>query len=637
MFNESNDQETIDDLFTKTEDLVPKHGIFAIRLILKKIEKVTNKLDLETILSYLKKLLEISIQTNNIETEVAISIAIDGMQNNNEYRSRLNKYIDLSEIEPYFSDNPASGFNFNLILAAIFKETGSTRDALNYYEEALFSARKYQEFNQELYAFKCLGNILNEDGKYESASSFYQMVFYNRNRKLDFTCQGTGSCCVDFQVNITAMDILKIMKNEPELDIKDFVSFPGNEALESFVGAKEGMFENYHKELYYLKKKPENKECVFLIDKRCSIQSYKPLTCKNFPMELNDDRLTFSHNKFLKEVCGYCITPDKSNKEETIKNNIREQNYRFNFQRIFTNKIKRDYTYKKIDSDELLYDLLEITEKTEEMINSLKDIICSFPEVVKIIISFNKLEIEGQVPLIVYSEGDPEDIYEELGSTFREMQLPSVNKLKIADIDLLKIDIDADYSFIIVIRPVSELNSQPEIDEFTLYEKENYHVPEIKPKISIPQDEEAYAEVLKAVRTVTKAELQRNNQEGAKSALEKLVYLYKHTDVEESELIYLILDEIFYLHKLFFQRLKKTVDFAEYKKELMEFENKLINDDFMPDDFFNQLIFDFGKSLVINGLPQKANYYFNYLLDRINDPEIKKEYKVEISNITLDI
>jgi Fe-S-cluster containining protein len=626
-------QEKIEQLFEKTVDLLPKNAINAIRTITFKIYKLykDKELDFNTIISYMEKLMDLSLKSGTTEAEVALSIALDEMKQTKEYTARLNKYCDLSKIEPYFSKVPTSNFNFNLLLASVYEAQGSLREALIYYEDALYAARLNQEYQSELYTFNCLGRLLTETANFDNARSFYYLVFYNRTRKLDFTCQLTGKCCSDFEVNISTRDLLRILEHRPSLKPADFVLPTNEKILQSFGSDKEDdLFGSFHQELFYLKKKPDSKECIFLVDNSCSIHDYKPLTCRNWPMDVENDRIVFSHSKYLKDVCGYCITPDQNNREDLVKSNLREHNFAFNIQRLISNRFENNFAGTDITSEKIMEFALATGKNIELLLTAMKDLIISFEGVVKIVASFNKIDLEDQIPLVIYCEQNPDEVLAGLYDSFKNIGFENVAKINVGSTFLLRLEINTDITFFIVSLPLKELTGDTSRDEFILYEKENFPFPKTKIPVSVPQDQEAYQYVFKAVRAVTKNELLKNDLKKAKIAFEKLIYLYKKTDPENSELIYLVLDEIFYLHKFYFLRLKKELGENACLTALLEFENKIIND-FIPDSYYNQLIFEFGKNLVISGLPQKANYYFNYLLSRIHSSQIKNEYRAKIA------
>ncbi|MFN4151919.1 MAG: YkgJ family cysteine cluster protein, partial [Candidatus Sericytochromatia bacterium] len=49
------------------------------------------------------------------------------------------------------------------------------------------------------------------------------MIFKKENA-LDFNCESCGSCCKHFNVNITHLDIQRILENRKDLKVDDFVT-----------------------------------------------------------------------------------------------------------------------------------------------------------------------------------------------------------------------------------------------------------------------------------------------------------------------------------------------------------------------------------------------------------------------------
>lgn len=142
------------------------------------------------------------------------------------------------------------------------------------------------------------------------------MIFKKENA-LDFNCESCGSCCKHFNVNITHLDIQRILENRKDLTVDDFVTTTFSEDKED----NESFISTYGKRNLALKKKKNSNECLFLDGNRCSIHFFKPLVCRVWPFAYEDGKITWikEHKGFIKKVCQHTMKEGANNPEE-IKN-----------------------------------------------------------------------------------------------------------------------------------------------------------------------------------------------------------------------------------------------------------------------------------------------------------------------------
>ncbi|GIW22761.1 MAG: hypothetical protein KatS3mg068_1768 [Candidatus Sericytochromatia bacterium] len=123
---------------------------------------------------------------------------------------------------------------------------------------------------------------------------------FKKENVLNFLCQSSGNCCRFFSVNITHLDIKRILENRPDLKAIDFVDFKistDKNDNESFIST------SGKKELVLKKKSKDSQECIFLENNKCSIHSFKPLVCKVWPFSLEKGEITWikDHIYFIKK------------------------------------------------------------------------------------------------------------------------------------------------------------------------------------------------------------------------------------------------------------------------------------------------------------------------------------------------
>lgn len=180
---------------------------------------------------------------------------------------------------------------------------------------------------------------------------------FKKENVLDFSCQSCGKCCKFFSVNITHLDIKRILENRPDLQVSDFVDFKpstdknDNEAFISTSGKKE---------LILKKKSKKNNECVFLENNKCSIHSFKPLVCRVWPFSLEKDKIMWikDHLSFIKNDCKH-IMVEGSNNPDDLRVLIKEH---YKERKVFS-KLVENWNKEKeqeINKDEFFYNILDI-------------------------------------------------------------------------------------------------------------------------------------------------------------------------------------------------------------------------------------------------------------------------------------
>lgn len=151
-------------------------------------------------------------------------------------------------------------------------------------------------------------------------------MLFNKENKVDFACQSCGNCCKFFNINITHLDIKRILENRQDLKTEDFISFSAAEK-----GDSESFISTYGKRQLTLKKKKEKDECVFLVDNVCSIHEFKPKVCKVWPFSLEkNDRIDWiqEHKSFIKNKCAHISIKGANDPEELrvlIKQHYKER------------------------------------------------------------------------------------------------------------------------------------------------------------------------------------------------------------------------------------------------------------------------------------------------------------------------
>ncbi|MEK7434565.1 MAG: YkgJ family cysteine cluster protein [Cyanobacteriota bacterium] len=182
-------------------------------------------------------------------------------------------------------------------------------------------------------------------------------MFSKKENVLDFACQSCGSCCKYFNINITHIDLERIIENRPDLTTKDFVSYvqanPKEPEDESFIST-------YGKRELALKKKKGKNECVFLDDRNmCSIHEFKPIVCRVWPFSLEKGVISWieEHSDFIKKTCKHKMIEGTNDRDELItvlKQHNRER-------KIYSKLVKiwNDEKKQEVNENELFSDILD--------------------------------------------------------------------------------------------------------------------------------------------------------------------------------------------------------------------------------------------------------------------------------------
>lgn len=152
-------------------------------------------------------------------------------------------------------------------------------------------------------------------------------MLFKKENVLDFACNSCGSCCKHFNINITHLDIERILVHRPDLKVLDFVDFSYSEDKDD----NESFISTYGKRQITLKHEANSKGCVFLKDNMCSIHTFKPLVCRVWPFSYDKGKISWiqEHKSFIKKVCQHSMVPGSNNKEELIvqiKQHYKERN-----------------------------------------------------------------------------------------------------------------------------------------------------------------------------------------------------------------------------------------------------------------------------------------------------------------------
>lgn len=182
-------------------------------------------------------------------------------------------------------------------------------------------------------------------------------MFFKKENELDFACQSSANCCRFFNVNITHLDIKKILDNREDLNPNDFLYFtqsdPKEDESESFIST-------YGKRNISLKKKSNSQDCVFLdANNMCSIHEFKPIVCKAFPFSLEKGKISWinEHRGFIKKVCKYAsikATNDPDSLKELLKLHAKECK---RYAQLV--KIWNDEKQKELNDEELFLNILD--------------------------------------------------------------------------------------------------------------------------------------------------------------------------------------------------------------------------------------------------------------------------------------
>lgn len=208
-------------------------------------------------------------------------------------------------------------------------------------------------------------------------------MFLKKENELDFACQTCGNCCRSFNINLTHLDIERILENRPDLTVNDIVSFSPSEKddPESFIST-------YGKRQITLKKQTGKDECIFLENNICSIHAFKPRVCKVWPFSLEKgDKITWikEHRSFIKKLCKHISVPGANDPEELIA--LLKQHYRE--RKLFSKIVTKWNNEKKelLDQNEMFLDIydedflnfilkeMNIREISEEELNKEDEIL----------------------------------------------------------------------------------------------------------------------------------------------------------------------------------------------------------------------------------------------------------------------
>ncbi len=180
-------------------------------------------------------------------------------------------------------------------------------------------------------------------------------MLFNKENKIDFACQSCGNCCKFFNINITHLDIVRILENRPDLKLNDFIEFSTAEK-----GDTESFISTYGKRQLTLKKKKEKNECVFLVDNICSIHDFKPRVCKVWPFSLEkNDKIDWiqEHKSFIKKKCGH-ISIKGTNDPDKLKTLIKQH---YKERKAFEKIVQKWNTEKKsfLKSGDVFFELYD--------------------------------------------------------------------------------------------------------------------------------------------------------------------------------------------------------------------------------------------------------------------------------------
>lgn len=196
-------------------------------------------------------------------------------------------------------------------------------------------------------------------------------MFFKKENELDFSCQSCGNCCKYFDINITHLDIERILKNRPDLIAKDFVSFI--QADTNKDTEKESFISTYGRREIALKKKKETKSCVFLNENNmCSIHDFKPLVCRVWPFSYEKGKISWidEHRDFIKHTCKHIYEkgandPDKL--KDLIKEHYKERKIYSKFVKIWNDEKEKDLIKDELFSNILDEDFLEFILKETKL------------------------------------------------------------------------------------------------------------------------------------------------------------------------------------------------------------------------------------------------------------------------------
>jgi Fe-S-cluster containining protein/tetratricopeptide (TPR) repeat protein len=435
------------------------------------------------------------------------------------------------------------------------------REAFYYFEEALIEARKEGDKTKETYALTRIGEVFDLSGSYSDARTFCNLIYQNRSLRINFSCHSAGSCCKDFKINVNTLDILRILKNRPELKPQDFFILPGNSFMEKYLaGESEKEVQNGNKALFYLKKQDDQNACIFLKNNLCSIHEFKPTICKNWPMFIAaDDHIRYDHIEYMKDNCHYCVEPVDSN-EVLIKDSLRLQKSNKAADALLAEKLyaKLAKTKTRLDRTEIINFLLDNKANEEKYIEQIVEIIKGAPSVLKIISFYSsKTEKRENLQFGVFTSGDLVSILSNLSNSLNILK-PEYLFSDNNNLITLKI---TDFTFNINLYNESELLKTAPSTQKILYENSNYIFPDPAPVISIHFDSRLYTLAIKALETVIKGCLKRERNSEAADYMRKLESVSQELegDSANNELISLLTKVYLNIEEFVLLDLNKTV------------------------------------------------------------------------------
>ena len=118
----------------------------------------------------------------------------------------------------------------------------------------------------------------------------------------NFECQGSGNCCVSRgsygYVYLSLLDRQRLAKSF-KLSLKKFTQ----------------KFCDKNNRYYHLKELKKNGDCIFLIDKRCSVYKSRPIQCRTWPFWKENMKVKEWNNNIIK----FCPGIGKGNKVSLLK------------------------------------------------------------------------------------------------------------------------------------------------------------------------------------------------------------------------------------------------------------------------------------------------------------------------------
>lgn len=233
-------------------------------------------------------------------------------------------------------------------------------------------------------------------------------MFVKKENELDFACQSCGNCCKNFNINLTHLDIERILLNRPDLNTDYFVGFSASDKDDN-----ESFISTYGKRQIILKKKKNLNECVFLQNNICSIHEFKPRVCKVWPFSLEPgNKISWikEHRSFIKKSCKHTSIPGANDPDEILT--LLKQHYK---ERKIYSKLTNKWNESKkmlINSEEMFIDIYDddflnfILEEMNIRTETESEIIEEESELTKII---NTLIKDQRICAITQSSID--DIY----------------------------------------------------------------------------------------------------------------------------------------------------------------------------------------------------------------------------------